>query len=335
MPLKSAYTRDVSAPAGLETELGSGPARPMANWRVPSQIAELVEHSPLETIYLRGFAWLFIVSGIGYYFLVARNWDLPEPALAAHIQVFGMIGIAEICLVFLYTRLSNKIDLGPGLRRLQTKVPAEHACPVHIDVVQESVVTGSDEGFLWVDEGTLYFKGLQTVFRLNSSDVPPLGMWPRKLRPSIDKGKPPRILLVPVADKVVKIKIDLIDPFEDRGARRRTANFDRTLTKWLAERPTGHLESLLPPLQLHDALRRTGPFRLEGLMAGVIVTLVNLTILFTARRDYSSNDLMSVTNGLEFTAGVLLCALSLRMAFGQWRDLQVRHQLSLKLPDSF
>lgn len=318
----------VSAPVGLDMELGEAPARPEATWRVPAQIAELVQHSPHETVILRLFAWFFVLCGIGYYFIYARRWETAQVALTSHIQVLGMTAVAQLCLVFLYARLSNKIDLGPGLRRLQTKVPAEDACPVAIDVIQHEVVTGSDEGFAWIEDGTLYFKGLQTVFRLNVSDVPPLSEWPRKYRPSIDKGIPPRHILIPVDDRMVRLRLQLIDPFEDRGARRRSAMFNRSLVKWLAERPTGSLESLLPPLGLHLALQGNRPFRYEGLIGGICLLAINLFILATARLNWATNDLMSLANAIELAAGILLSWMSLRLIVAQWRNIKVRKELT-------
>jgi len=64
------------------------------------------------------------------------------------------------------------------------------------------------------------------------------------------------------------------------------------------------------------------------------LTVLNLIVLLTARREFSSNDLMALNNAMEFAAGVVLTALSVRMAYSQWRDLHVRHQLYLKLPDA-
>jgi len=300
---------------------------------VPSQITDLILHSPQETLVLRLFAWFFVLSGLIYYFFYARRWEVPEVALTSHIQALGMIAVAELCLVFLYTRLANKIDLGPGLRRLQAKVPDENACPVAIEIVQSEVVTGSDEGFAWIEEGTLFFKGLQTVFRLNAEDVPPLSSWPKKYRPSIDRGVPPRNILVPVGNRTLRVRLKLIDPFEDRGARRRSAQFNRSLVKWLAERPTGSLETLLPPLELHDALRHDSLFQFEGIVAGIGLLLLNLMIFATARASWATNDLLSVANATEFAAGLILSWVAVKLIASQWRNLRVRHQLSLEIPE--
>lgn len=302
---------------------------------MPSQITELIQHSPLETVYLRVCAWFFLFCGLTYYFMIARRFELGTPALTNHIQVLGLIAIAQLCLVFLYTRMSNKIDLGPGLKRLKTKIPDETAVPVAVDVVQHEVVTGTDEGYMWIESGTLYFKGLQTVFRINSSDVPPLAVWPRKMRPSIDNGVPPKHILVPVNDRVVRLKLRLLDPFEDSKARRLSSQFNRALTKWLVEKPSGSLESLLPPLDLHDSLRHVTLFRFEGLIAGIGLLLFNLSILFTARMNFNRPDLMGIANATEFTAGLLLSWLAIRLIVAQYRNLKVRHELALELPQPF
>ncbi len=286
----------------------------------------------METMWLRAFAWFFLFSGVAYYFLVARRFEIPELSLTSHIEVLTMIAVAESCLFLLYTRMSNKIDLGPGLRRLRAKVQNEDAVPVSLDVIQQGVVTGSDEGFFWLEDGTLFFKGLQTVFRLNSEDVPPLKTWPRKWRPSLDKGKPPRNILVVEGERTLRVRLKLIDPFQDYHARRRSATFDRHLIKWLALKPEGSLETLLPPLELHDALRHLSPFRFEGLGAGILMLVLNLVLLFSVKLDFSQGDLLAVARAFAVAACLILVWVSLQLVIARARDLRVRHDLALRLP---
>lgn len=316
----------------LPQETTFAPTKPMATWRVPSQISELVEHSPYETIYLRAFAWVMLLFAMGYDFIIARRWEVDLPALTSDIQVFTVVIVCQLCLVFLYTRLSNKIDLGPGLRRLRTKIPGEAAVPVLVDIIQADVVTGSDEGFIWIESGTLYFKGLQTVFRLNSVDVSPLGDWPRKIRPSIDRGIPPRYILFRYQNGTVQVRLKMIDPFMDHATRRKSHLFERGLVKWLAERPEGSLESLLPPLDLHDSLRHTSPFRLEGFFGGLLMVGIGALILLTARHGHNGLGLMPIVYATELSAGLIVSVLGARFALSQWRDIKVRNRLAANLP---
>lgn len=322
----------MSVTVGLDTDPDGKPAKACATWRVPSQIAELVRETPFETLYLRLFAWVFISCGAFYYFRFVRFMTAPAEVLTSDVEVFLMIGLAQFCLIFLYRRLSNKIDLGPGLRRLRTKIPDESACPIYLEVIQEGVVTGNDEGYLWIEDGTLYYKGLQTAFRINASDVPHLKLWPRKFRPSYDKGIPPRNILIDSSERPVRLQIKLINPFEDHGARRRTARFDRNLVKWLAEKPTGSLESLLPPLGLHAALVKEGTLRFEGIIAGVLMLLLNLSILFTARSLFTGKDLSTISDAAEISFGIGMSYIALRFILSQVKDIQFRKALIAQEP---
>lgn len=323
----------MSVSAGLDSDSDASAVKATATWRVPSQIAELVRETPFETLYLRVFAWVFLICGIFYYFRFVRFMTAPAQIMTSDTEVFLMVGLAEFCLIYLYNRLSNKIDLGPGLRRLRTKVPDDSACPIYLEVVQEDVVTGNDEGYMWIDEGTLYYKGLQTAFRINSPDVPILKSWPRKFRPSYDKGIPPRHILIHSPRRSMRLRIKLINPFEDHTARRRTARFDRGLVKWLAEKPTGSLETLLPPSGLHRALVKEGALSFEGMFAGVCMLAINLSILVTSRHLFSGKDLTTISDALEISFGVVMSYVALRFILSQYKDVRFRnHLIQTELP---
>ena len=316
---------------GLETE--EMVAKPTATWRVPSNALERIDESSLETAWLRFFAWAFLLFGVFWYFVFAHNFQDPETSFAQHLEVFVIMVSAQAALGFLYYRLSNRIDIGTGLRRLSAKVPQTSACPVTLEIAQDGVVTGYDEGFLWLEDGTLFFKGLQTVFRLNAEDVPALNEWPARRRPNIDAGRLPRWIPV-VSESGLSVRFKPIDPFEDHSARRRTTAFDKALTLWLRDRPPGSLETRLPPLNLHPSLLQLGPLRLEGLVAGVFMTLINLALLFSVRFSFGPNEALSVSNFLNAAAVAFLLYLSVRLTVTQVKNLSVRKRIA-QVQDGF
>lgn len=308
-------------------------AKPTATWRIPSNALERIEESSLETAWLRFFAWAFLIFGVLWYFVFAHNFQNPETSFTQHLEVFLIMVSAQAALGFLYYRLSNRIDIGTGLKRLSTKVPETAACPVMLEIAQDGVVTGYDEGFLWLSDGTLFFKGLQTVFRVNAEDVPPVQEWPRKRRPNIDEGRPPRWIPIESETGLV-LRYKYIDPFEDHSARRRTGALDKAVALWLKERPHGSLETRLPPLHLHPSLRQLGPLRLEGLVAGIFMTVIDLVLLFSVRFSFGPDEALSVSNFLSAAAVALLLFLSVRLTVSQARDLAVRKRIAL-VPQDF
>ncbi|MBS1721494.1 MAG: hypothetical protein JSS66_00640 [Armatimonadetes bacterium] len=316
--------------SGLEQEMGSQTVKPTAEWKVPLEIEMHGIQSPWETIWLRLIAWSFLFFGLVYYFMIARRYGIPEIALTQHGLVLLMIASSQLALGFLYDRLSNRVELGLGLKKLQARIDQPSAVAAEIAVIQNGVVTGCDEGYLWLEEGTLFYKGLQTVFRLNADDIASLRSWPRRKRPDIDAGRPPRWLSVLGTKRKLTVKLSVIDPLEDSATRKRATLFDKALTLWLRDRPAGSLESRLPPLALHPSLARGAAVRNEGLVAGIVLNLINLALLATARFDFHTNDLLAAANAMEIGVALLLLWRSAALARGQWRDTKVRRELGLE-----
>lgn len=323
------YKQGVSLLPGLDFPADGAAFKPTATWRVSFDRERSVDPSPFETMALRLTAWFFLFAGVAYYFLIARRFEALA-AVTQHVEVLLLIVMAQLALNFLYVRLSNRIHLGTGLRRLRSKVPDDDSVAVELEVIQDSVVTGYDEGFFWLDDGTLYFRGLQTVFRLNAEDVLHLPAWPRRLRPNLDAGRPPRWIVLKETPRPMKLRLRLIDPFEDRSARRRTAEFDRALTLWLHNRPAGSLETKIPPTALHPYLTEISPVRYEGLIASGVLTVLNICLLLTVRPSFDPSQIGSFANQLAALIALGLLVMSIRLMVRQWRVIQVRNQLNLE-----
>ncbi len=300
--------------------------KPSASWRVQDEVVAEVAAGLTDTLWQRGFAWMFLACGVGYYFLVARHYADADANMVAHVKALLLIVVSQIVLWALYRRLLNRVEIGPGLRRLQTKVPSERACPVGVEIRQDGIVTGYDEGYMWIEDGTLFFKGLQTVFRINREDVPPVGLWPRADRPK-PGGKRPDTIPIPVADRNVKLKVKLIDPFEDYNARRRALRFESELLEWLTERPQGWLESLLPPLEVHPSLRAALRWRHEGFVGALVMAAVNLGLILGTPWRLDLLRLSSLGAAVAIAAGFVLLGCALRLALASWGAARLRETI--------
>ncbi len=300
------------------------PSIPVAEWRV-AQKSESIMVNPADTLPYRGIAWLFVIAGILVLFFFAPQSENRGQFFMGHFKAFAMIALAQAVLIYLLTKSSNDIFLGTGLKRLQAKVPDEDAVPVSIHIVQKGAVTGADEGFLWLDEGTLFFRGLQSVWRLNSSEMLPIEHWPNHLRPRQGLGRPETSIILASGD--IQIRYRQIDPFEDFQTRRRAFRFQNNLSKWLRERPEGSLESVLPPLNVHPGLERIGPLRYEGVVSAGILVLINIALLLTTRPDFSLATVESLVSAMQFLILLALIFFSVRFAWQQRQDLIIRSRL--------
>ncbi|MBS1710058.1 MAG: hypothetical protein JSS65_15210, partial [Armatimonadetes bacterium] len=187
---------------------------------------------------------------------------------------------------------------------------------------REGVVTGADEGYIWLHDGTLFFKGLQSVWRLNRDDMPPVPMWPRRRRPRLQDGKPPTWLPMPHAGPDGDMLLTPIDPYEDNAARRRFATFFASLDDWLRSTPQGHIESLLPPSDLHPSLE--GPRGLEAIAAPYLLSVLNQCMILATRLNIHQGQFGSVADGLVATVYFTLFATTSWFALRSRETARVR-----------
>lgn len=291
---------------------------PIANWRLAKPSERLIVN-PADSFPFRVAAWLFLILAA----IIMISGQRTGSSFFGDLKVFIILAVSQAVLIYLLTKSSNDIFLGTGLKRLKAKVPVEEACPASIRVLQEGSVTGADEGFIWLEEGTLHFKGLQSVWRLNAADLKKYADWPRRHR---TRRVPDRIVLED-ARRAVWIEISLIDPFEDFHTRRRASRFHTGLANWAQNRPSGSLESVLPPLDLHPGLERTGPLRQEGLISGIILLAVNLVLLVSSRPDFLFQDIVGLESVVQFLIVLALFFFSVRFTFQQLLDGRIRRQL--------
>jgi len=268
-----------------------------------------------------------LLCGFIFELTFARNPRDAESAFLLAAKAYTLIIVAELALFFLYRRLSDFLYLGPGLKRIRTKVPDDRAVPVHVRITQAGVVTGCDEGYMWIEDGTIFFKGLQSVFRLNSADVIPLREFPRKHRPNPDHGRHPRVLYLTSDWQQVALEIDLIDPFEDFNTRRRAHFFHLELMEWLVQRPAGSLETLLPPLQVHPGLHRADFSSVELVSAAGALTAINAILVFTARLDSRLNTVPSILAALFLVVNIVLLVRAVRFGIQVLRTQKIRNAL--------
>lgn len=301
-------------------------AEPTAEWALASE-SERLNSFGSESAVQRLLAWVFLLTGFGFYLFVRRVVHGELPYFVSTSEALVLLTISQAVLFYLYRRMSNDIDVGTGFRRLKTKVPEGVDLPVRIEVLRHGVLTGKDEGFVWLDEGTWYFKGLQTAFRFNQQDVVPIEAWPRTLAPDPGRDKPPsRIPMKSMAGRL-ELRLNVIDRHEDYAKRKRANAFYRQMYEWLTERPRGGIESLLPPLRVHPGLERRGLVRFEGLAAAFAMVVVDTAVLVGLPR----GEVQSGPGSFGATAAVLVAALmagSIWLAWLETRDLAVRSRLA-------
>lgn len=311
------------------THEGIGP-RPHSTWKITRGAVEFLPQINSETLFLRIIAWTFLLSSVMFMSIFLRQEIRADQVWIMHIKGYAIYVAMHFVLFYLYRRLNNHINLGVPLKSLATRVPREDAEPIRLTIKHSGVITGFDEGYLWFDEGTLFYKGRQTVFRLNSRDFEPLKLWRRKDRPQLGKRIP---WVLPLNTEYGKMRVEfhIIDAHEDYTTRRKAAIFNRDLTKWFHDRPEGSLESLLPPCSLHLALKRSGMGRIEPLLTAGFLSALNISMFLLITRGYEMNEPQRAWAGFGALVFAVMLLFSLQMAFQCFRTNDVRsHLLSLE-----
>lgn len=297
---------------------------PASTWRLTPHARESLAFAYGRTLGLRALAWLTWVGGVAFYLfgvrpVLAQGGDA---ALLAGVKALAMMAASQWALAILYRRLRDHVDIGPGIRRIQTKVPDEGACRARVSVCQNRVVLGEDEGYLWFEGGTLFYKGLQTVFRLNRPDVASLEAWSRRDRETNDPNvASDRSLLVLAADRR-SVVAEFVEPFDEHEARARIAAFRRRLAAWLLGEEPAYLESLLPPRGLHPALAAVQPFCHEPLFAFGLMAASYAALGILTPHDFRPGAGMAAT---VLDAGLaVLAAMAVAAAWSHRRARSVR-----------
>lgn len=271
--------------------------------------------------------------GIAYFFWVAHRSPSTEEYLFSNAKSLLLIGVTHVALTTIYRRMYSRVSIGPGLARMAPNRPNDQACAVRISVFQRGTLTGEDEGYLWVEDGTLFYRGLQAVFRLNREDVPPISRWPRSIRPDPLSGKFTRDVPVPVRGRRLILRLDLIQPFEDHKARREALAFQRRLYDWLEERPQGSLETLLPPMDVHPGLLAQGRPRREGIIAGGVLMAGALSLAFSTSLGRGVAQLEGLVDWIVLLLALAMAASGALLSYAQFRDHSNRLEFLLR-PDA-
>lgn len=300
---------------------GQGDGAPQSDWRLTPSQKRLISRLPYETVALRVLAWFLLAVAVGHQAFLFQASNGPDEVAIAGFRSAALFILSQGTLIFLLSRAANRVELGRGLRRLKAKVPTEDAVPAKIQISQSGTVTGGDEGYVWLHDGTLFFKGIQCVFRLNASDLAD-GSGFRSFEPQ----RPIRLELAGPREPLLSIK--LIDPFEDFGTRRRASGFARSLAEWRDERPSGCLESILPPLRLHPSLRAARAIKAEAPITGAVLILINAWLAATARFSMPPTTTVDLVGVIQMAVALVLGFLSIRFLAARFRDHSTRSALS-------
>ncbi len=320
--------------ADTGVKLSAPPASPVAEWRLPE--SSLLLPDRIEGAgWMRGLAWSFLALGLAFYLLIVQRADSPMLHITGHAKFFVILAACQAVLMSVLRRMANDVRLGAGLKLLKPAAAAEEAIPVRVEIRQNGALTGADEGLAWLHDGTLFFRGITCVFRLNSQDVVPPADWSR----AAQKRQGPALRTLPLsAIPGAEVSLKLIDPFEDYGARRRGAQFQRSVRSWLDRRPEAFIESILPPLDLHPALRRDSSAWQEGAATGLALMMIDLGVAATSQLDFVAGSSIAAVEWAKAAAAITLAAWAGRFGWRAWRDAQVRravflqHQLMPPMP---
>lgn len=303
-------------------------AEPTAEWHVPPESGRIATPAR-EEIWLRGLSWFFMIVGL-LFFATSRSLSGNQTILVVTIfQAIIIVGFSQLVLVYLYRRKSNFIDIGSGFSRLVSKVPDHADLLVNVEIYREGVLTGKDCGYIWLDNGTWFFKGISTAIRLNQQDVVPIEAWPRRIRPDPSNDRPASRFPLKSMSGRLEIRIKVVDPYEDFAKRKRAKQYYREMYDWLVERPRDGIESLLPPLAVHPCLSQPASRFHSGVIAGLIMVGVDTAILAGLPRESMTSDLGSFS---AFAALIVagLTFSGLWLATNELHDSTVRANLQKK-----
>jgi hypothetical protein len=284
-------------------------------------------------------AWFFWLVGVAYYLLgvrpmISASAQGGDSGVLAATKALVMIGASQWALLLLYRRLRDQIDIGPGIRRLQTRIPDDEACRARVAVRADGVVLGEDEGYLWFEGGTLFYKGLQTVFRLNRADVEALERWPRRARevndPTISSDRSELRLV----ERGRSVSVVYIEPFDEHEARARIAAFRRRLAAWLRSDEPATLESLLPPRGLHPSLAALQPYAHEPVFAGGLQVATYAVIALSTPHDFRPVAGAGMAPAFVDAFMVVLAFAAAKATRSHWRASSVRASALREGPSS-
>jgi len=316
---------------GLGINESDAPARPTSFWRLSSRVEDHLLQSHSETLFIRAIFWVLLAVSTTYILTFLRRFDLTDDVVwIIHIKGYFVATIMNIALFYIYNRKLNHLYLGPGLKALKHKLPNDTAVPVRLTILQQKAATGIDEGYMWIDEGALLYKGRQTTFRLNREDVPALSLWSKKDRPNPGTNRMPEIIPIPYDDRQLKIHFKVLDSHEDFATRRQAANFYNSTLNWLKKPPENSFESLLPPVDLHPGFRTNLPQSREPLFAGAVLTIINLTIVLAMNLGVSFRG-TAVSFGIMCTIlHLILLFFSVKLLLKARNTVRVRTDLEKK-----
>lgn len=329
-PKRQYPCRPVKLRSKAEVKLGVPLSSPSAEWRLPrlDEIPALTTAS--AAFWQRGLFWLLLAFGLILHFApLGRQTPLQE--LAEAVKVILLCGGASAAILALLGKASNDRSAGMSLSAVKTRLPVESACPIFIRIFQEETVTGTDEGYLWLDEETLYFKGTQCAFRVNSNDVAPLSEWQKGHRPKSDDGAGLRWLELRGASRPLKLQFSFLELDGDHASHRRASQMVRALMSWINRGEEGALETVLPPLAVHPGLL-PDKWSSEGWISGLVIGLTGALLGGSAilRLAAPGHLGVSATEVLITLTGFAMTFFGVRFSASQYRDRQLRTALAIE-----
>ncbi len=314
-----------------EIKLGMSVSLPSAEWRLPPVNEVPNFESARSGFWQRSFCWIFIAFGLIFYFW-GPSGQSPLEDLMTALKTVLLCGGGALAVIALTNRSIADRGAGVSLAMIKTKLPVDDCSPAKIKIYQSNTLTGSDEGYFWLDEDTLFFKGTQCAFRLNAKDIPPLDEWQPKHRPKSNSGVGMKWLEVKTGPRPLAVNFSFLELDNDHAAHRRSSKLVRQIASWVHEAHEGVIETVLPPLAVHPGLRVSGSWSKEGIISGAVIAVIGTLLAFASlSRIVSPHHLgINLTEALVGITGLSMTFFGARFAVMQQRDKEMRHALIIE-----
>lgn len=314
-----------------EIKLGVSVGAPSAEWRLPNPDEVPSFDSARSGFWQRGICWLFIGFGLIFYFFGSAGQSPLEELMTA-LKTLLLCGGGSLAIIALTSRSIAERGAGVSLALIKTKLPVDDCSPAKIRIYQDGTLTGSDEGYFWLDEDTLFFKGTQCAFRLNAKDFASVDDWKPKHRPKTRDGVGMKWLEIKSGSRCLAVNFAFLELDDDHAAHKRSSKLVRRIAAWIREAPEGVLETVLPPVAVHPGLKVQGSWSREGIISGAIIAILGACLaFFSLSRVISPFHLgISLTEGMVAVAGLGMTYFGAKFATQQHRDNELRHALIIE-----
>lgn len=263
-----------------KSDLGAvPPGGSSGEWNVAPESESLAWRAPIHHPALRWLSVACVAIGVVIWHLAPQAIDDMSMTVILSKAWFLIIAALIVYLLLVRARV-NHVSMDRSLKKLILGSKSLDACPVQLWIYQSGVVTGTDIGVAWVENGSFHFLGGATKFSLPRQALPPYSMWSDRDRKSLRHESKHRF--VPLADiePGARLVFDCLHRFDDHTSRRRAAAFDQSLIQWMKSSDVPNISAAkLPPLSVYPHLVFQTKFMVEIAAQALILVLLFASVL--------------------------------------------------------